>query len=205
LRLQNRLGGKGADLMAGALETVRAAAFVCDGLGMVRSLTPAAEAAVRRGPLRLKAGKLSATRPADARALEDAIGMATGGILKPHAPARSSLVIRHPDAPDLFEIVEVAPLPTKAFGLGFEARAVVTVRGLHDDDAELSRLLQIVFPLTTAEAAVVALLASGETREGIAADRQVSLGTVQTQIKRAFAKMNVRREAELFALIARMH
>jgi DNA-binding NarL/FixJ family response regulator len=204
LRLQHGLGGKGADLVAGALETVRQAAFVCDSHGLVRSLTPAAEAAVCRGPLRLKAGKLSATRPADARALEDAIRAAAGGGVNLLASRRSNLVIRDAGASERFELVEVAPLPAMAFGLGFEARAVVTVRGLQDDDSELSRLLRIVFPLTNSEAEVVVRLASGETRDGIAAERGVSLGTVQMQIKRAFAKMNVHREAELFALIARM-
>jgi DNA-binding NarL/FixJ family response regulator len=204
LRLHDKLEGMGADLMAGALETVRSAAFVCDGLGLVRSLTPAAEAAVRRGPLRLTAGKLSATRPADARALEDAIRAAAGGAVDPLAPWRGNLVIRDAGAPERFEVVEVAPLPTMAFGLGFEARAVVTVRGLQHDDAELSGLLQIVFPLTSSEAGVVARLASGATRESIAAERCVSLGTVRMQIKRAFAKMNIHREAELFALIARI-
>lgn len=59
VKMQMALESQGAKLMAGALETVRAAAFVCDSFGLVRSLTPAAEAAVCRGPLRLKAGKLS--------------------------------------------------------------------------------------------------------------------------------------------------
>jgi DNA-binding CsgD family transcriptional regulator len=204
LRLQSSLGGRGADLLAGALEAVRAAAFVCDSFGLVQAMTPAAEAAARRGPLRLKAGRLTAARPSDARALEDAIRAAVGGFASPFAPVRCNLVIRDDDAPERFEVVEVAPLPRGGYGLGFEPRALVTVRGRPDDHDELGRLLQVAFSLTSSEAAVVTRLASGETRESIAAAREVSLGTVRMQIKRAFAKMNVHREADLFALIGRL-
>jgi DNA-binding CsgD family transcriptional regulator len=204
LKLQTALEGRGADVLAGVPNAVEVAAFVCDGFGLVRSLTPAAEAVVRRGPLRLKAGMLSASRLVDACALETAIKSAVGGAARAHGPARSTLIIRDADAPEQFEVVEVAPLPRKQFGLGFEPRAVVTVRARPDDDAELIRLLRIAFSLTSAEAAVVARLASGVSRKGIAAERQVGLDTVLMQIKRAFAKMNVHREAELFALIARL-
>jgi DNA-binding CsgD family transcriptional regulator len=203
LKLQNTLEGKGAELLAGVLDAVEVAAFVCDSFGLVRSLTRAAEAAVRRGPLRLKAGRLSAVRYADACALETAIKAAVGGIVNPGAAARSTLVVRDTDAPERFEVVEVAPLPRRQFGRGFEPCAVVTVRARPGDGAELSRLLKTAFSLTSAEAAVVVRLSNGESRESIAAERQVALDTVRTQIKRAFAKMNVRREAELCALIGR--
>lgn len=112
--------------------------------------------------------------------------------------------MRDADAPEQFEVVEIAALPRKQFGFGFEPRAVVTVRGRPSDDAELSHLLQTAFGLTSSEAAVVARLANGEAREVIAADRRVSLDTVRMQIKRAFAKMGVHREAELFAAVNRL-
>jgi DNA-binding CsgD family transcriptional regulator len=204
VRLQINLEGQGAHLIAGAFEAVRTAAFICDSFGLVKSLTPAAEAAVQRGPLRLKAGKLSASHPQDAAALEAAIREAVIGAASPHASPRRALVVRAPDAPELFEVVEVAALPRKAFALGFEPRAVVTLRGRPSDDAELSWLLRTAFGLTRAEAAVAAQLAGGRAREEIAAARGVSLGTVRMQIKRVFAKMNLHREAELFALIGRL-
>jgi DNA-binding CsgD family transcriptional regulator len=80
----------------------------------------------------------------------------------------------------------------------------VTVRTRPRDDAELAGLLQAAFGLTPSEAAVAARLAAGESREGIADERRVSLETVRMQIKRAFSKMNVRREGELYALISRL-
>jgi DNA-binding CsgD family transcriptional regulator len=203
LKLQKTLEGRGADLLAGMLDAVEVAAFVCDGFGLVQSLTPAAEAVLRRGPLRLKLGKLSASRASDRCALESAIKAAVGDGVNLHAPARSTLIVRDADASGRFEVVEVSPLPRKTLRLGFEPRAVVTVRARPRDDAELSRLLQTAFSLTSSEAAVLARLASGESRESIAAERQVRLDTVQMQIKRAFAKMNVHREAELIALIGR--
>jgi DNA-binding CsgD family transcriptional regulator len=205
VNMQIALGGQGAQLVAGAFEAVRAAAFLCDGFGLIRALTPAAEIALQRGLLRMKAGNLSAAHPADGRALEDAVRQAVGGIVNPYAPARTTLVVRDVDAPEKFEVVEVAPLPRKVFGLGFEPRAVVTVRGRPGDDAELCQVLQIAFALTAAEAAVLTRLIAGEARESIADERQVSVNTVRMQIKRAFAKMSVHCEAELFALIRRMH
>ena len=204
VRLQIALEGQGAHLMTGALEAVQAAAFVCDGFGRIKSHTPAAEAAVRRGPLQLKAGKLTAPRAADSRALEGAIRAAVSGVVNPYTAARSTLIIRDADAPELFEVVEVAPLPRKKFGLGFEPRAVVTVRGRPNDESELSHLLRTAFGLTNSEAAVVARLAAGEARESIAEDRRVTLDTVRMQIKRAFSKMNVHREAEMVALTNRL-
>jgi DNA-binding CsgD family transcriptional regulator len=203
VRLQIALEGQGAQLMAGAFEAAGAAAFVCDGFGLVKSLTPAAEAAVWRGPLRLKAGKLSASCPADTAALDAAIREAVSGVLSLSSSARRTFVVRDADEPEVFEVVEVAPLPRKTFALGFEPRAVVTVRRRPGDDAELSQLLRAAFGLTGAEAAVVSRLAAGQAREDIAAARGVSLDTVRMQIKRVFAKMGVRREAELFALIGR--
>jgi DNA-binding CsgD family transcriptional regulator len=204
LELQIKLDGRGADLLAGALETIEAAAFVCDSVGRVKSLTSAAEVAVRRGPLRLQAGKLSAARPADARALDDAIRVAVRGVVTPGDPARRMLLIRDADDPMRFEVVDVTPLPRAEFGFGFEPRAVVTVHRRRSD-AQLSLLLQTAFALTGAEAAVVTRLAAGEARERIAEARQVSVETVRAQIKGAFAKMNIRREAELFALLTRLN
>lgn len=48
----------------------------------------------------------------------------------------------------------------------------------------------------------IARPAAGAAREHITDERRVSLDTVWTQIKRASAKRNVRREAEFFAMIA---
>jgi DNA-binding CsgD family transcriptional regulator len=120
------------------------------------------------------------------------------------APGGSSLVVRGADHPAQFEIVEVAPLPRKPFAFGFEPRAVVTLRGGANDPAELRQLLQAAFSLTDSEAAVMTKLAVGDARESIAEQRQVALDTVRMQIKRAFAKMNVHREAEFLALIHRL-
>jgi DNA-binding CsgD family transcriptional regulator len=204
VKLQIALDGQGTQLLSGSLEAMRAAAFICDGFGRVRALTTAAEAMVKRGPLRLADGRLGAARPADTQALEAAIAQAVGGADHLGAPARRTLIVRTAEPLGGFEIVEVAPLPPKPYGLGFEARAVVTVRGQPADDEALAQLLQTAFALSAAEAEVVAKLASGTAREVIAAERGVALDTVRMQIKRAFAKLNVHREAELFALIGRL-
>lgn len=204
VRLQIALEGRGAAVMAGALDAIRVAAFICDGFGQVRALTPAAEAAVARGPLRLRAQRLVATRPADSRALDAAISAAVVGSSDPGRSSRRTLVVRDDEASTGFEVVEVAALPSRPHAFGFDPRCVVTLRRRPDSRAELTQLLREVYALTPAEAEVVACLAEGDTRDGIAGARLVSLDTVRMQIKRAFAKMNVRREAELFALISRL-
>jgi DNA-binding CsgD family transcriptional regulator len=64
-------------------------------------------------------------------------------------------------------------------------------------------LLQELFALTPAEAAVAAALACGRTVEAIATDCGISLNTARTHLKRIFAKTGTRRQAEAVALLAR--
>ena len=58
------------------------------------------------------------------------------------------------------------------------------------------------FQLTSAEAAVVMLLAGGETPSDIAAKRGVSIATVRSQIQVIYGKLDIHRQAELVALIS---
>ena len=77
IRMQYALENQGAALMAGALEALGTAAFICDAAGQVGALTPAAEAAARtRSGLRLHRRRLSALRPDDDRPFQRALGNA---------------------------------------------------------------------------------------------------------------------------------
>jgi DNA-binding CsgD family transcriptional regulator len=62
-------------------------------------------------------------------------------------------------------------------------------------------LLSVVFDLTHAEARVASLLAEGLSPKEIARRHDVSLNTVQTQIRSALSKVGTNRTAEMVALV----
>jgi DNA-binding CsgD family transcriptional regulator len=68
-----------------------------------------------------------------------------------------------------------------------------------------SRLLVTSFGLTAAEARLAALIGSGETIERAAEQLGIVTSTARAHLKRVFDKMGVHRQAELVALIARLH
>ncbi|QKT03978.1 helix-turn-helix transcriptional regulator [Ectothiorhodospiraceae bacterium 2226] len=200
VRTQMALENQGAQLMAGALEAVSLAAFVCDRGGSVRALTPAAETLVSGGgPLRLRYGLLSTASAGDSRALREAIGAATDGLVRPGAPTARTLLVRNEQAQPL--VLEVVPLPRREFAFGFEPRALVVVRTQQADPARMRMLLRAAFGLTDAETDVALRLVEGQPPEAIAAGRGASLGTVRTQIRAIYAKLDVHHLSELVARI----
>jgi DNA-binding CsgD family transcriptional regulator len=64
-------------------------------------------------------------------------------------------------------------------------------------------LLQDLFALTPAEAAIAAALGEGKSVEAIARTCHISLNTARTHLKHIFDKTNTRRQAELVSLLAR--
>jgi DNA-binding CsgD family transcriptional regulator len=62
-------------------------------------------------------------------------------------------------------------------------------------------ILAEAFDLTPAEARVAVELTEGKTAEDVAADREVALGTVRTQIKSLLAKTGVHRQGDLMRLV----
>lgn len=176
------------------------AAFVCDGRGTVRGMTPAAAIALEVGRLRLTDGRLITPSRYAAVDLEAAIAQAAA------AGAPLSLTVVNRDRLDSLavQVLDVIALrQPDAIGAG-EPRVVVVLRGDPRAGAELERVLVRAFGLTTAEAEVAARLARGERREAIAAARRTSLQTVRSQIKNIFGKLGVTREPELVALLARL-
>ncbi|HVI30912.1 helix-turn-helix transcriptional regulator [Phenylobacterium sp.] len=204
VRTQLALEGRGADIVRGALDGLDVAAFVCDGAGLVRTHTRAAEAVLQRGVLRLRGRRLGATGVEEARGLEAAIAAAVGGRLAPGQEPVRTVLVRPADGPAAFEVVDVIALPPRPHAFGFEPRAIVAVRGRQREGRELAGLLGLAFGLTPAEADVAVRLAEGHSREAIAEERRASLETVRSQIKTVFAKLDVRRETELSVRLNRM-
>jgi DNA-binding CsgD family transcriptional regulator len=186
-----------AAVLADALEAVRAAAFVCDARGRVLALTLEATAALRRGFLTVREGRLCARSAADDRALEQAVrAIASGGAAQ--SARHISLILRDPQAPERFAVADVSPAPARTAPCAL-APVVVSLRNAVDDRADFHRLMQTAFGLSDAEADVLVRLVGGESRERIAEARQVSIETVRNQVKHLFAKMGVAREGELIA------
>ena len=89
-------------------------------------------------------------------------------------------------------------------GQGGETQRVVL--HLRDPGVDLhvgSEFLSLMFGLSRAEAAVVALLVAGRGLDEIADERRVSLVTVRNQMKSALAKFGVSRQVELVSVVLR--
>lgn len=201
---QLALEKQGAVLIGAALGALGIAAFICDGLALVRALTPVAESALASGRLRLVNGRLSAPQHYDSSDMDAAIAAAISRDLSATEPTAQTIVNRDLRAPASVQVVDVITLPRHPLLSSFEPRAVVVLRGSEPNRAELEPILTRAFGLTPAEAQVAARLANGEPRETIAAERGASLQTVRSQIKSIFAKLNVTRERELVSMLARI-
>lgn len=195
VKTQIMLEGRGADLLAGALGGLAVAAFVCDGQGVVRALTPAAEAAVERGVLQLQRGQLTAAG-GGATALRVAIDKARSDPARPGGSPLSSVVLRSEEA---LEVLDVLALPDAPHALGFEPRVLVVARGGSRDGAMARALMQTAFGLTPTESAIAFQLADGESTSDIAEERMITVATLRSHIKAIFGKIGVNRRAELAA------
>jgi len=197
LRAFNLADSQGTALIEAMLAALGLAAFICDGRGAVRGMTPAAAQALERGRLRLAEGRLMAPPGFDVAEMEAAITQAASA----EAPAARIVVNRDRLEPAAAQVLDVIALPQQR---PFEPRVVVVLRGRLPGTAELEAILARAFGLTAAEAEVAARLARGERREAIAAARRASLQTVRSQIKSIFSKLGVTREPQLVALLARL-
>ncbi|PZU08017.1 MAG: helix-turn-helix transcriptional regulator [Sphingomonas sp.] len=199
VRLQRSIEHRGAELAAGALEAIGAAAFVIDGNGRVGALTPAAERLVGPGgPLSLsKAGLSGATEPGN-RDLQRALSAVL--VSRGDVPPRR-FWLGAPDSPILCELFA---LPTREWSLGFDPRALLVVGPLAARGGDEAGLLRGLFGFTTAEADIVARLRGGATREEIGEARRASASTILSQIKAIFRKADVHRETELLTKIGRL-
>ncbi|HEX7046053.1 MAG TPA: LuxR C-terminal-related transcriptional regulator [Gammaproteobacteria bacterium] len=203
VRMQIALEGRGQALLNGALDALSIPAFVCDGDGRVQGLTPAAEQLLGadRG-LALRQGQLQGVHPADAKALKDAISIAL------HAPRVAGgrppqAVVMHDTTGAISLVLDVVALPVQSFQFCFAPRVLVVARGERGPDAQRAVLLQTIFALTAAEADIAIQVSRGHSPELIAARRNVSIGTVRSQIKAIMAKLGVSRQIELAAKVNR--
>lgn len=199
-RTQMMLEDQSAMIVAGAMEALSIPAFICDRDGMVRALSPAAEALVRtdRG-LQLKQGSLRPDNAVEAQSLRSAIELAARGCDKPGPATQSTVVLRGTRADASPLVLEVISLPRRQYQFNFSARVLVIVRGSQESGERKATILRSAYALTSAETDIAMQLAAGRAAEVIAGSRGVSIGTVRAQIKALMAKIGVSRQIELVA------
>jgi DNA-binding CsgD family transcriptional regulator len=201
VRMQTALEHQGAQILAGGMEALSLAVFVCDRQGAVRAMTLGAERLVSRaGPLQLKQGRLRTGRACDTRALTDAVARAAGGLQRPGPSLATTVVVQ--DASSKPVVIDVLPLPQSHHSLGFAPRALVVVRREAQSHERAQHLLQAAYHLTAAETDVALRLSEGVAPEAIAAARGVSVATVRVQMRAIFSKLDVHRQSELAARLA---
>lgn len=197
VRTQIALEAQGAQLLAGAMEAVRAMAFFCDGSGRVLGMTASAEALLSTGDaLTLKGGVLTTACDADRQGLERVVAAAVAG----DAPAYAVVARRRGGDERVF--IEATPLPSGASAFG--ARALIIVHGAGVDEAMVAVAAGSLYGLTASEAVIAARLAAGRSPSAIALERQVSLVTVRTHVRHIYEKVGVSSQLELAARLPRL-
>lgn len=169
------------------LEAVKAAAFILNTDGRVIGLSArGADIAERGEGLRLSGGRLKLEDTAAREALEawlSGLGMGT-------APPLSLFTGN--------AMLDLQPLPEERGGLGTGPAALAILREAAAPEERRS-LIRTRYNLTPAEAEIALALARGLSVPDIAGARGVSLPTVRSQLQAVYAKLGVRRQAELVA------
>jgi len=198
VRTQLALENQGAALVAGAMEALSIAAFVCDSTGRVIALSPQAEALIDgNNGLTLSGGRLAAQRPDQHEHLLRLVSIASQHTV----PIMDSLALAplNGGAP---LIVDVASLPDMTQGFSLRARVLVVARAERRDSVAKAALLRAAFGLTVSEADVALALVAGREVPEIATSRNASVHTVRTQIKTLYAKLGVDSRTTLAASLA---
>lgn len=196
LRMQRAIEQQGAQLLAGALGAMTLPCMLVDGLGRVQLMTAAAEDALRNELLlTVKTSVLSSTDgKTDARIRE-----ALASVLGPLSAPQVSLAIAPRDGGPIK--LDFFRLPRREWALPFAPRAIIVLRRGGGDLREQAAICAATYGLTPAETDVAIALSQGRTRQRIAADRNVSMETLRTQIRNLYSKTGCSREAELVVLL----
>lgn len=101
-------------------------------------------------------------------------------------------------------VLHVVPVRRSAHDLFSQASAILVLTGRSDAPARSAPLLQALFDLSPAEAAVASSIAAGRTATEIARADGKTVGTVRIQLKSVLAKTGCRRQVDLARLVARL-
>lgn len=195
VRLQERIEGQQADLLAGAFDALAATAFILDARGRVLAMTQTAEGLVSAGIVRL------VERRIDAIGTPVSLGQAVATLVDesglPHVRLRLDGASSHQPV-----FMEGFRLPTRRWSFGALPHAIVIAKPPLRDRAGVGALLGAIYRLTAAEGDIAIRLFDGASRDDIMQARGVTAETLRGQIKTIYAKTGTQREAELMRLLA---
>ena len=96
-------------------------------------------------------------------------------------------------------ILHVAPMRRQARDLFAKAEFIITVASVSNAKGDLSKLLSMLYDLTSAETRIVKHLCLGESLHVVAEKYNLSINTVRTQLKSVFSKTGTSRQSELIS------
>ena len=210
LEVHDRLAGTDALAHAskGAIDKLRTGVVLLDRNGRAVHANPVAERLLeqQRG-LELIRRRLVATAPTDAMRLADIVA-ATVATDVPEARG-GAMVIGSEYAPRSLALIAVPLAGPQLRVLLARGREAIPVAAVFIADATAKAefpvgLLVDAYQLTPAEAAVVVAFAGGSSLHEIAAAAGVTIHTTRSQFAAARAKLEVRSQTELVALIHRL-
>jgi DNA-binding CsgD family transcriptional regulator len=195
VRLQERLEGQQAKLLAGAFDALAMTAFVIDARGQLLAHSAAADTLLRQGDVHLRDGMI------ESRGTPYSLGRAVAAMVADGGAAHVQLRL------DLAEgrapvFLEGFRLPTRPWSFGRLPHAILVAKQTRRDRAGVMAFLAAVYGLTSAEADIAIRLYEGKPRTEIAAERAVTAETLRGQIKSLYAKTGVDGEAALIRTLA---
>jgi DNA-binding CsgD family transcriptional regulator len=195
VRLQEKLEGEQAKLLAGAFDAINVSAFIIDARGHLLAHTAGAEAILDAGDIRRSGPSIDAAgAPISLRRAVEAL-IADDGM----SHVRTRIATRD-DRPQL--MIEGFRLPTSEWSLGKLPHAILVANGPKRDRAGVTPYLSALYRLSPAEADIAVRLFEGKPRARIAEERRVTSETLRGQIKHVYLKCGVDGEAALMRLLA---
>lgn len=149
--------------------------------------------------LRIRAGEILLGNPSESAQLQSLIDGATKTAIGRGISAGGTMLASRHHGPAL--CLTIAPLRSGA--LLATSAAVIFIADPSDRTELPSDLLRRCYGLAAAECRLVLILIEGHSLSGAADLLHVTLNTAKTQLKSVFAKTEVRRHAELVALLLR--
>lgn len=193
-----RLQLKRAQGATEALAALQLPAFLLKASGEIAEASPLAEALTdhiawgAKGHLRLT------DRGAD-KALADALAALAGE----RSDGVRSFPVRDADGRPQ-RVAHILPVRRSAHDVFGDNYALMLLVPVASDRAPSATLMKSLFDLTPSEARVARGIAAGETPEAIAAEGDVAISTVRTQLRRVLEKTGCSRQADLASLLARI-
>jgi DNA-binding CsgD family transcriptional regulator/PAS domain-containing protein len=196
---QRAIDERGIDTALDAFSALNMAIVFCDRHGRILNVSPAAELFFSvQNMFRSSAGTLAAVDANANRRLQEALRKAcvTPPTLEPRSTA---LALR--SATGGVYLVEVTPMP-RSRDQPFAGAEILVL--INPRMAAPPADLMMQLGLTEAEAALALTLETGVSLLEAAKRRGVTRNTVHNQLKSIFGKLDIRRQSELAALVARL-